>query len=328
MMNRQSDYLDCIFTTGVREAWRNRPSEDVIWRLHVLEACGPYPSDQMDAMRVARFRALKASWEAYLAAGDSCGLFDGNRGNDMRARLTDRNPGNFRSALAECLACWFLRCHLGLHVEPDTAGRGAKNCDMHLRLDDLSVGVEVKAPFRARSPNGEGWCGGEDDKLSEAINAANKQMDDRCPNLLVLVPDLRTSICEARTDLLRAAFGVTYGTLDVDPITHQTGPFRLEFDAAGRFLRPQKPGGLPGCQRISAILCIEPQTITTNCRSILDLWFFDCQRSQAVVDHRGVVIHNPCAYHSLPRDIWGDCPQLLPDGQGSVVWTDGKPAYV
>ena len=120
------DVLRDVFTPEVRQAWQAKPTDELIDRLIVLCDCGPYPSDPFAAYDLRCWRARKAAWEAYLFTAFACGMFEGDRGKDLRARLRSRNADDFRAAVAECQACWFLAGKMKLSVAPSAVGGEAR----------------------------------------------------------------------------------------------------------------------------------------------------------------------------------------------------------
>src|SRR6185437_6262407 len=100
--------LTDIFTPEVLGNWRAKRTEEIERRLEILEAHGPYPDDCYSAADLRFLIARKAAWHTYLYSAFACGMFEGVRGAELRSRLIGRDAANFRSAMAECLTCWFL----------------------------------------------------------------------------------------------------------------------------------------------------------------------------------------------------------------------------
>ena len=71
--------LKDIFTPDVLRRLCNvsNPSESLRYRLLVVQACGPYPSDPDKAHELMYLRAQKAAWHAYLYTAFACGMFEG-----------------------------------------------------------------------------------------------------------------------------------------------------------------------------------------------------------------------------------------------------------
>lgn len=340
------DILAYVVPPEVRQRWAERPTPHIRWRLAVLSACGPYPTDISRAHTVRRLRAQKAAWDAYLFTAFACGLFHGERGEDVLARLRSRADEDFRAAMAECLACWFFAGHMQLPLDPVAEGRSERNLDMRVLVDDQEVGVEVKAPFRER-PEGA-WSGGESDKIAQAMQSANRQFRDDQPNILVLVPELRVPLHRHRDQLLRAAYGSSRLFVPINLETGETeNPFE-DFVADGQFLnrerpggKPLKPDGLPGYRRISVVVSIEE--VVRDRHPMPDLRLFLCgeqlvhqlwpywdeartlhfsEDNRAWVEHEVLILHNPHAYHPLRSEVWTPFPQFVPDGS-TMKWTDG-----
>jgi hypothetical protein len=353
------DPLREVFTADVLGQWRfaAASSEDLCFRLRILEACGPYPSDALAADELRFYRAWKAAWETYLYAAFVCGMFQGERGNDLRSRLRGADQDGFRSAMAECEVCWFLAGRMRLPVCATAPGRGKHNLDMELRLPGRVIGVEVKAPFRERPQPPPGkhvvvWSGDDADKIAQCLEAANRQFTDETANILAILPRLRRAMCSHRRDLVKAAYGESKITFAVNTQTGEGGPVETKFFPEGKFLNPNRPGGgllkrdgLPAYRRISIVLCIEEKLAEKHpCPSPLalldqdhryEVWpIWKRERDLCLgpdnekwVDHDVLVLHNPYAYHPLPQDMWSKFPQFVPVGD-EMKWTDGQKVVV
>lgn len=349
------DPLRAVFTREVIWRWlgESKRSNSVQVRLEVLEACGPRPSDPLMAVRVLELRAWRAAWETYLFSSFASGMFEGHRGRDLRARLTSPDDDDCRAAFSECLTCWWLAGFMKFDVHPIASGRGPKNLDFRIQSPSGEIGVEVKAPFRQRV--GDFWCGGDADKIVQCMEQANKQFDKNTPNILVLVPALRTSMCSNRRDLVRAAYGESVITIPVDTRTGKGGDPRWEFSPHGKFLNPKLPDGrllkrdgLPAYRRISAIVCIEETVVAKypdprpvllaasvakrDRGELMNLFVrardaYLSPENEMWIDHRAVVLHNPHAYHPITEDVWSAIPQLVVQGEG-MIWTDSYQGFV
>lgn len=346
------DVLDYVFSEETKQRWAERNTPNVQWRLRVLGASGPYPSDSTRANEIRCLRAKKAAWDTYLYTAFACGMMNDERGADILARLRSNADDDFRSGIAECLACWFLAGRMRYALDPIAVGRDGRNLDMRILIDNVDVGVEVKAPYRERPVKG-GWTGGESDKIAQSMDAANKQFRDDRPNILILVPHLRIPMYQSRDDLLHAAYGFSQLAIPINFDTEETGDPYEQFVAGGRFLNRQRPGGkplkpdgLPGFRRISAVISIEETIVERHpmpdlglflCdkKLVHDLWpawdearqlhFSDSNR--AWIGHEVLVLHNPHAYQPLDLDIFSEFPQFVPEGN-SMKWTDGHPVSV
>lgn len=351
------DPLRAVFTPEARATWRKNLTPELVQRLEILCACGPYPSDPARAAKLRCLRARKAAWEAYLFTAFACGMFEGSRGNDLRCRLTSTDADDFRSAMAECLVCWFFAGKMKLPVDPEAAGRNSRTLDMRLVTDQGKIGVEVKSPFRElpKPPPGKhtvSWSGDDSDKIAQALESANKQFDDDTPNILAIVPQLRRRMFSHRTDLLKAAFGHSKITWQINMATGETRPTDVEFFPDGKFLntegpggKPLKPDGFPGYRRISVVVCVEEKVAEKypfpDPLALLDeetrgeIWpIWERARdahlspeNEAWIEHDVLVLHNPYAYHPFPREMWEPFPQLVPVGD-RMEWTDGEKVIV
>ncbi|HEX7900365.1 MAG TPA: hypothetical protein VF950_21535 [Planctomycetota bacterium] len=264
---------------------------------------------------------------------------DGIKGKELRARLCDRDEDNFRSALAECLTCWYLAGKRKLPINPLAPGRGEKHLEMVVFDRDQSIGVEVKAPHQEESLNGISWGDGSD-KIEAAVSKANKQFDEKGPNLLVITPNLRLQLCHHRSALARALYGQSKITI---PISRETGTAiseaRVEFFPDGKLFKRQKSDGSPGYRRISALLCIEecgieayPSWHFADARLIPSWWpeakeLHDSAVNRIWIEHNAIVLHNPFAYYPIDYQLFSDIPQCLPNGD-VMRWTDGHDATV
>ena len=344
-----------VFTPeALQRLWAVASRSDALrHRLDVLTASGPYPSDPADAHHLRYLRAKKAAWETYLEAAFACGLFKGARGADLRARLTSVDNDGFRSAMAECETCWFLAGKMKLTVLPSLAGRGSRCLDLGIRLPEGEAGVEVKAPFREapKPPPGEvcvTWCGDDADVLQQCMDTANKQFSDCRPNILVIVPNLRTPLYDARHQLIRAFYGEEKITKLIDTRTGgPVGPTKMEFFPEGKFLGIKRPGGrlikpngMPGFTRVNAVISIEERFVERypppdpllllDEERLGEIWPY-WQKARSLhfssansvwVDHNVLVLHNPMAKHAIDSRAWRGCVQFI-DTNGVMAWTDG-----
>jgi hypothetical protein len=155
-----------------------------------------------------------------------------------------------------------------------------------------------------------------------------------------------------RHDLVKAVFGQSKITWQVNTQTGETGPTQVKFFPDGRFLnvttprgRPLKADGFPAYRRVSVVLCIEETMrerypfpdpfalLDEQHRSELwplwerarDLHF--SMENRAWVEHNVLVLHNPYAYHAISQETFRDYPQLIPVGD-EMQWTDGEEIIV
>lgn len=320
LINPLRDSLNDIFTPDVISAWKNcrHPSEDLKFRLEILEASGPCPSDPMQADRLRFLMARRTSWGGYLDVAHDCGMFEGERDRDLRARLTGTDDNNFRSAMAECEVCWFLANRMGLKVEQKASGISAKKLDMKILLEKGEIGVEVKAPFR-QPPQGI-YCGDDADKIADSLNAANKQFNHDIPNILVIVPTLKKQLFISRRELIKAAYGEDKITFLDNTQTGKDGQIEYKFSPEGKFFNTQRPGGqplkqdgFPAYRRVSSILCIEEKIVERDPFS---------SENNKWIGHDVLVLHNPFAYHPISLELFRDFPQFVPV-ENEMRWTDG-----
>ena len=216
---------------------------------------------------------------------------------------------------------------------------------MKIVLTGREAGVEVKAPFRER-PTGV-WHGDDADKITRCLRSANRQFDDNKPNLLVIVPNLRTRMFANRHDLVKAAFGEAVMRFDLNADEGRLENQRLDFSPHGSFLKatrsggePLKDDGYPAFRRVSAIICIEqkyidkhplpdPLQLVEHKERMAELWpvwsrrrdFHFSRDNEVLLDHSVLVLHNPCAYHPISPEPWKEFPQLVCD-DGCMRWTD------
>lgn len=312
------DVLSELIPLNIRDGWRARPTEELTKRLRYLCASGPAPSEDGRYKYMLRDRAKRAAWETYLYSAFACGFFEEPKGSDLRGRLESREHSDFRSAIAECMTCWFIASKLHFPVYPDAKGRGQKVLDMRIVADQQDIGVEVKAPYTAPEQGKTVW-GHDGLHLAAAMTAANKQFDKGVPNLLVLAPQLRRPVYSLREQLTTAVYGEMKLTMPYDMSRGcAAGPIEMEFSREGKLLQRRKPNGktvkpdgMPGFTRISAVLVIEETGP-----------HFGGGRTEAWFGHSALVAHNPYAEHDLAPRLFGEFVQDLGDGYG---WSDGEP---
>ena len=347
------DPLRVAIPPNIRDKWRRNPTPELIRRLEFLCACGPKPSDALERARLMHYRAVRAAWETYVYCAFACEFFDGDRGKELLARLRSRKPENLRSAMAECLACWFLAGRLALPVEGDAPGRGKKKLDMRTVIDDQSVGVEVKAPYSELPPEGQPWCGHDGDLLAQCLDRANRQFANDTANILILVPELKTPVSTLRVQLGSALYGEEKITCPIDTRTGgPAGPVTTKFFPEGMLLRRRQPDGklvkrdgTPGFTRVSAVIVIEeqmkekyPHPITTlghtmaekNTAVAQELWdrqmaLYEDRSNECWMDHVILVAHNPYASYPLSPVLFREYVQFEDIGDGRYGWNDGEP---
>jgi hypothetical protein len=253
-------------------------------------------------MRLSGLIQQKVAWETYLDAARALKLFEGLLGTDLLNRLRDADDTNFRSAMAECEAAWFLAGKLHFKISPRPPGRSGRTLEFLLKRDNVEISTEVKAP--GREITGNVWWGDDSDLLQQALESANKQFEEGTKNLLVLVPHLRTHIWADRKQLTKALIGDSVISIPIDLLTGEAGETSTKFKPSGHFLRVFRPEPKPRFTRVGAILSIEES--------------FNSPK----VDHRAYVVHNPYAQAPIPSDLWNDIPQFerIDD---KIGWSDG-----
>jgi hypothetical protein len=313
-----ADPLAAIFTRDAldRLVGPDRPSPQLALRLRVLTAHGPMPdADYRDLLTTVRHdRAQRAAWDAYVGAAFACGFFEHQDGADLRRRLTDVDDNNFRSAVTECMACWFLAGKLRQSVSPRPVGAPGKVPDLCIERDDGNITVEVKAPYREPLPvMHSGVIPDDSDMLASAVDEANRQFARGTRNLLFLVPTTRSRRLERR-ELIKAFFGQTkiVVPLDLERPGTRSGPAHTEFFAEGKLLKLWDRGR-PRFTRISAVIAVREGFAYAR-NGVLP--------QDVSVIHTCHVLHNPYCPCPAPQDIWGDSPQLVRDGD-YMRWTDG-----
>jgi hypothetical protein len=289
----------------------NSPSTELDFRLAVLTA-GGLDRDPLNR----RLRAYKAAWEIYLLAAFACGLFEGEHGQDLRARLTGIDDHNFRSALSECLVAWYLTGCRRLRITPRPEGKNGRRLEFAIEFDDSEVKVEVKAPYRPITSNF--WWGDDADLLENALREANKQFSPSNLNLLVMVPQLRLPIFEPghRRPIERAFIGETVIQIPVDTRTGGPGgPEKLAFKESGRFAKAWPSGSGNHRDR-------RPRFTRVGAALFLNEYVDMCDRG-VNVKHRALIVQNPYAAVPLPSHLWTGIPEFFCDA-GRWRWSDAS----
>jgi hypothetical protein len=276
------------------------PSDRLQTRWAILSAGGLNPS-----AKNRELRAYKAAWEVYLTAAFSIGLFEGQSGGELRARLTGTDDDNFASAMSECFAAWYLAGRRRLPPRPRPSGRGAHCLEFAIECQTGDINVEVKAPYR---PWTEVALWGDDsDALEGALQEANKQFAKGHRNLLVIHPHLRLSIFPefCRTPIERAFVGEEVIRIPIDPATGgPAGPESMVFKQNGRLLK----------------LWPEPRYTRVGAAIFISEYF-----ENGEVKPRALMVHNPNAEMPLRRDMWQGIPEFFLDGD-RWRWSDEQAA--
>lgn len=292
--------------------------ERAIGRLQSVAHPTDQLKDRIETLTVSDIRAQesahhvrKEAWAHYLGAASTCGMFSGDDGKELLGRLQGVDDKGFRSAIAECFACWFFSQKLKLPLSPRPHGRTGKNLDLLVQLPTGPACVEVKAPYRAR-PRTRVWSGDDADKLADCLDEANKQFAKDAKNILVIVPQLRTSVCGERYQLIRAFLGNIDITVPIDPSTGPVGPAEWRFFQEGKFLKLHRDQGdshdlTPRFTRVSAAVCIEDPIILDEPPRVV---------------HSAVVLINPFAERSVDRTVFSPYPHI-PLEDNTLRWSDG-----
>jgi hypothetical protein len=311
--------LGSIFTEEVIKKWRIHPSTSkaLSHRIDVITASGPEPSDDFMACKLKYWRAQKAAWEAYITAAHACGFFDDDDGRDLIKRITGIDDDNFRSALAECKACWFFAGKLHYKVIPRPFGRNGRKLDLLVQIGDSSLYVEVKAPYKEFDE--EGFWDDDFVKISSCVGQANKQFAKRKDNILFIAPELRFKLYYSRYNLIKALYGRKGISIVFNNTTGEAigDPYPV-FNPNGRFLNRILTNGklgTPGYTRLGAVVSFEEAYGKSQLPSKPDLddkiWIY----------HKVLVAHNPFASNPISKEIWRDCIQLVPENN-TMRWTD------
>jgi hypothetical protein len=303
-----ADILDEIFTADSIERLRNHksPSEKLIRRIDILTAKEDPKAELCERIGQRVRLAYRTAWASYVAAMRASGTLDA----DVLARLTGPGDADFRSAMSECLTCHLLSQRLRLNVFGRPGGRSGKVIDFGVRLDDGDVNIEVKSPF-AEKPNAAVWVGDHAHHLEPTLDEANKQFAKGQRNVLALVPFVEFPVFAGRADYVKAFLGETKIEFIVNTTTGQiVGEPQARFVTEGRFLKLWPEARFT---RVGAVLAVRESFIEEN--------YFE-ETFAARVELRWFVIHNPHSPNPVPVKLWGDCPQLIRDGE-NIRWTDG-----
>lgn len=314
-------------------------------RYEVLTASGPYPSDPHLRWKVMALRAEKAALEAYLDAARATDVLD----DEVLGRLRGSDADGYRSAVAECMACWFFAAKLGMRVGSKPDGRRGRRLDLsavsELTGDELHV--EVKAPSVEIPPNRH-WSGNDSAVLVQCLRAANDQFDEGRANVLVVAPQFRTPIFIERDQLVEAFIGQPVAVVAVALGDEPAPEPEVVFRPDGHLVRPGKttPAGRePRFTRVSAVVTIEdvlaekqhaskftPEQIHETSdrgdnRIIAEVFWEHLARRRrddhaAWVEHRAFVVHNPFAKTPIDEAVFQSLPQLVRRGS-EMRWTDG-----
>jgi hypothetical protein len=298
--------LWAIFTPEVLSRLNriSNPSPDLTFRLAVLAAGGLASHN----LRGRALRARKSAWEVYLVAAFACGLFEGEHGAELRARLAGGDDNNFRSAMSECFAAWYLAGKRKLRVLSRPEGRPGHPLELLIKLPDADVNVEVKAPLRRITE--DFWWGDDSDALQSVLETANRQFEAGKRNLLVVVPSLRLDVLDVRDAIERAFIGETVIQIPIDTRTGgPAGPPTFPFRESGNFAKKWREGPRDNSQFVPRF---------TRVSAAIFLSEYD---AGSEVKHRALIVHNPNAVAPLPADLFDGIPALVSHG-GRWTWSD------
>ena len=217
----------------------------------------------------------------------------------------------FEARWPECLVAWFFMQRRGAKVRPRPCSAHLKNIDS----DRRSPGARHwhRGQSAPRAVTGRGWAGGDEDTLLKALQKAGQQFEKGTPNLLVIVPTIRTPVRAGRYQLLKATIGESVWnvpmSLDGSPVPKPSVGFRQN----GKLARRVSGAGLPfrtELTRISAVMSIEEILV-------------GCGRLGLRINHRVVVVHNPFTEHRIPREFFGKAPQWVSEN-GVMGWSDRR----
>jgi hypothetical protein len=299
------DLLADLFSDEVIGRLRKAPQTNSLeYRVLVITLERPF--------QVPWIPAQRAAWMAYLDAAAACGLFADPHAKDLVTRLTSADDEQFRSAMAECQAAWYLTEKLGLDATARPPGKGARKLELLLKLPDGDVHVEVKSPLRV--PIGDGIVRELDDSdiIERCLADASKQFAEGRRNLLMLVGRLTVG-AHGRRFFIDALFARRRWVIHKDTVAGTVGPVETEFRPSGRFLKEWRAGEGPRHTRISGVLYVEEQLRPRDDDGVASY------RAEPDV----LMLHNPFATHPVPEEPWGACPQLVLRGD-VMQWTDGE----
>ena len=311
--------LDRVFPRQLRESLSSRQniSQELQSHLDILTTQSSCSCNSDTKIQQKYNLAIKRAWEQYLESAKQNNLLQVDNEESVR-RLQELESDNFRSAMSECMVCWFFDKKLRLPIIPKPPGRDGRILDMGATIKGQNVGIEVKAPHRP-TPIGA-WTGDDSDLIEKALAQSNKQFSDECPNILVIVPSLRTRMYSDRRPIITALLGKEVLAFEVDKETGSAvSEPRAEMVLDGKFTKPIKRDHSPGYTRISAVVVIE-ESVKENTIRIFGKYIII---SYTMV-HEILALHNPFAKFTVSQELFGKWPQLVRE-DGYMVWTDKHP---
>jgi hypothetical protein len=255
-----ADILDPLFRADALQRLRKQqnPSPTLTRRIDILTAVETSGAELSVRTWQRILIAHRRAWADYVTCMKEAGFLDA----DVIARLTGPDDDGFRSAMAECMTCHFLRCVLGLAVFGRHEGRPGSLIDFSVKRPDGDLSVEVKSPF-AEKPAGAYW-GDHSHILTPVLDIANKQFAEGRRNVLVLAPLVEWPVLHGRMPYVSAFFGEEKIVFQVDKATgRMAGEPHAQFITAGKFLKLDrtKPvrGGLQRSRRTHMVCA--PQSV-------------------------------------------------------------------
>ena len=249
--------------------------------------------------------AHRHAWASYLRAAKGAGLLDDP---EMLPRLLGDDDDGFRSAMSECCTAWYLAHHRRARVRPNPATKKTKNFDLVVERRGVTAHVEVKAPYVPLLSSN--WSGDDAKVLRRCVEDSGVQFGKGNPNVVVLVPLLRTPVSLARGQLLKATIGEPAINVFVSLDGSKPPPPEQTFLQRGKLAKlwPDQGGAhRTDLTRVSAVMSIEQRRTEDRYGS----------RLQPVV----VVVHNPFAANPLPPAFFGRVPQWITKN-GTMRWSD------
>ncbi|MBN1695929.1 MAG: hypothetical protein JW881_00325 [Spirochaetales bacterium] len=277
-------------------------SHELQSNLEILKSSHAPLSDSDKKLIIKTNQAIKRMWREYLESAERNNLLNDN--GEIVYRLRELESENFRSALSECIACWFFDKKLKLKVFPKPAGRNNRVLDMDVIIEKRKVGIEVKAPYRKIQEKANAVD--HSAIIGKIIKKANRQFTDETPNILVIVPS-GYSFYTCRLPLIKALLGKQMITFEIYNDTGSAvGETGIKTVLDGRFTKPIKEDSSPGYTRISAIIVIE-SWLKEYTIKIFGRYFLLSYKMK----HNIVVLHNPFAKQKISTTIFKKWPQLI-----------------
>lgn len=239
-------------------------------------------------------RALGEMWSEYLQSVKDANLLH----DDLLSRLRDKKGGdNFRGALAEVIAIWFLQKYLKLNPEVIEQAKGSTP-DLRVCWGGKEVIIEVTSPCTA-PVLGNTCSGNNSEMLFNSLRNKSKQLDPEKINLIFMVPYVQERLFNFpvdRSEMVEAFYG---------KLVYQVMFEKESFDVVDH-----KSVIEPRCfykddfTRVSAVI----------------LLYEKCSKEKGIYQEV-YVLHNPRARYPVTqnKEVWKGCTQL----QWGMYWEDG-----